>query len=754
MSYGLIYYGEFDSRDSLLTYRANIFKKGYTGEEQVMLMSDNPAIHEWQEDDPKAPIKGASFKLGIVADHGQVGFVNLHLNDFFSNNDDEYLLEFIRKETDEVLFTGYLVQSDCAEVQLDWAHEVVLSFTDNIGLLKNITLLEAAQAYGQTAVVPITALGTSGLTGDEFLTIGSDTVDFYPGQQFTITSGACAGTYTFISVEYNSTLASNIIFVVEALPAFVTPYGTNFSYIVTFDVTAIRRIREILYLCLKATNLSLPTKVLSELYPIGGTAGRWIDSTYINGRSFKDDSYMSCYDVLEQIMMRFNATFFQARGSWNIVRWGESYNMISVDGLDFRGYSYDENMSAIGSITVTDNFNIGNGSDIVSGWIKSIVRPFKYAQETFNYVQLPNTIENADLRILGNFITSYNAGGNGVFEYELPGWYDLAGSPGPFPTRYIRVTYDGVTGQELERIIVLTGAAFNTGKAIESNEIMVDQDDIINYSFDVKSDVSQPGPVNLAFFVGLNDGTNTYFLNQFGQWVLPPTPNGIILNVGAGDNTNQWHNVSISSGPAPVDGIMKLYLAEITASTANESHYRNFSLEIVSYVGGSGKVIGHTHKKSQPLETKNIDAKTITMDDGPLRSKKGCLFLSTFTGILRNKTTEWSYDGYAGSFTHPLGYITTFEDAYQNSYALNKFNGTILQLKGIDTANIISPRAVFKYGIEGALSGSRFVTGALSINYMDATADLTLYDITNEDYTPAQFEGISLYNFSYIYETN
>lgn len=752
MSYGLIYYGEFDSRDPLLTYRANIYKKDYTGDEQVMLMSDNPAIHEWQEDDPKAPIKGASFKLGIVADHGQAGFVNLHLNDFFSNNDDEYLLEFRRKETDEILFTGYLVQSDCAEVQLDWAHEVVLSFTDNIGLLKNITLLEAAQAYGQTALLPIAALGTSGLTGNEFLTIGSSTVDFYPGQQFTITSGACAGTYTFVSVEYNSTLTSNIIFVVEALPAYVAPYSTNFSYVVTFDVTAMLRIREILYLCLKATNLSLPTKVLSELYPIGGTAGRWLDSTYINGRSFKDDSYMTCYDVLEQIMMRFNATFFQARGSWNIVRWGESYNMISVDGLDFRGHSYDSDMTYIGAITVTDNFNIGNGSDIVSGWIKSIVRPFKYAQETFNYVQLPNLLENANATILGNFRTSYNSAGNGVFEYDLPGWYDWDASPGPNADRFIRITYDPM-GKEIERIIVVTGTTFNQFFAVQSNDILINKFDYLEYSFDIKSEISKPGPRLLNFNVRLKNGINTYYLNSVGEWVQSPTPFGLQLNIPTGDNLNQWHTVSIVTQVTPIDGILNVFLAEDTVMT-DKYNYQNITLDVISTVSGTKKIIGHIHKKSQPLETKNIDAKTITMDDGPLMTKKGCLFLSTVTGIIRNKTTEWSYDGYAGSFTHPLGYITTFEDAYQNSYALNKFNGTILQLKGIDTDNIISPRAVFKYGIEAALAGSRFVTGALSINYMDATADLTLYDITNEDYTPSQFEGISLYNFSYIYETN
>jgi hypothetical protein len=171
-------------------------------------------------------------------------------------------------------------------------------------------------------------------------------------------------------------------------------------------------------------------------------------------------------------------------------------------------------------------------------------------------------------------------------------------------------------------------------------------------------------------------------------------------------------------------------------------------------VGGSNKVIGQKHKHSQSLTTKNIVDKSIYMDDGPLMTKKGCLFLDSSTGIIRNRTTDWTYTGYSGTFTHPLGYITTFENAFQNAYATNKFIGTILNIKGIDTANIVSPLSAFKYQLDGTLSGSVFITGSVSIDYKNASCDLTLYDITNEDYTRSQFEEISLYNFSYIYDTN
>lgn len=752
MAYNTIYYSDFDSYDALLNYSIIIAKKDYDGDAYEILLSGVPAVQEWQEDDAKAPIKGCSLKVGIIADHNFAGKTNVHLSDFFSNEDDTFRVELRRKDTDEILFTGYLVQDDCSEIQIDSAHEINLSFTDNLGLLKDVSIFEASQNWGAlttTGSITVFAVTTGGgVTG---ISIGSDTVNFVSGQQFTIDSGDLAGTYTFTGIFTDLTYG-NIITVLEILPT-ASSYSTTFTYRVPVDLTDFISLKEVIRLCLQSTNIELGTKVYAGLYPVGGTTGRWLDDTFIDGRSLKSgEDYMNCYDVLQSLMSRFNATLFQARGRWNIIRWGELIQYLSVDGMDFPGYSYGYEMNYIGTIASDDNFQIGNGSDIESGWLKAIVRPYKYTQETYNYNQLPNLLSNANATDLGNFRQSYSAGGNSVFEYDLPGWYNYDVSS-PYADRFIRVTYD-TNGKELERIIVVTGNTYSQPSAVQSNDMLVNSGDFLNYSFDVKTDISQAGPLSVSFMVRLKNGVTTYYLNQYGQWVIPPTANGLILSIPSGDNSNVWHSVTIQTDNAPIDGILNIYMAEITASTGDETHYQNISLEISSTVNGSNKITGHTHKTSQNIVTKNINQRDISFDDGPLFTKSGCLFLDTTTGIIRDRTTLWNYTGLGSTYEHALGFWTTFENCFQNAYPINKFNGTILNLKGISTDNIVSPLSCFKYLIQSLYLGNRFITGSLTIDYKAVTADLTLYDAAYEDFTISQFLEESIYNFEYIYNTN
>jgi len=752
MSYGLIYKSDFDSYDALLTYRINIYKKNYTGDEYTILMSGSPAVQEWQEDDPKAPIKGCSCKIGIISDHNATGYTNLHLSDFFSNEDDTFGIELIRKETDEILFTGYLVQDDCSEIQIDSAHEINLSFTDNLGLLKDVSIFEAAQNWGAlttTGSFTVFAVTTGGgITG---ISIGSDTVNFVSGQQFTIDSGDLAGTYTFTGIFTDLTYG-NIITVLEILPT-ASSYSTTFTYRVPVDLTDFISLKEVIRLCLQSTNIALNTKVFAGLYPVGGTTGRWLDDTFIDGRSLKSgEDYMNCYDVLQSLMSRFNATLFQARGRWNIIRWGELIQYLSFDGMDFPGYSYGYEMNYIGTIASDDNFQIGNGYDIESGWLKAIVRPYKYTQETYNYNQLPNLLSNANATDLGNFRQSYSAGGNSVFEYDLPGWFDYDLSPGPYPDKFIRVTYD-TNGKELERIIVVDGASYNDTLSIQSNDILLNAGDFFNYTLDFKSENSIPGSANITFGVRLTDGTSTYYLNSTGQWIAPPSAWGITINIPSGDNMNQWHSINLLTDNAPIDGKLNIFLVAWNVS-ASPMNYQNISLEISSTVNGSNKITGHTHKTSQNIVTKNINKRDISFDDGPLLTKSGCLFLDTTTGIIRDRTTLWNYIGLGSTYEHALGFWTTFENCFQNAYPINKFNGTILNLKGISTDNIVSPLSCFKYLIQSLYLGNRFITGSLTIDYKAATSDLTLYDAAYEDFTISQFLEESIYNFEYIYNTN
>ena len=753
MAYGKIYTSSFDTINTLISIQVDIFKKDYTGDTYTILLSGDPVRQEWQEDDPKAPIKGCNLDLSIIANHNLAGYTNVSLANFYSSEDDTFLIEVRRIQNDEILFTGFLIQDDCAEIQIDGAHEIKLSFTDNLGLLKDLTVYQAAYEFGVPTTVNFT-ISSDSYTLPGYILIYSDTLSLNPGDQFTIDSGALAGTYTFLSIEYNSTASSNIVLVLEPIPpGTITSYPSDIFYNQRLDLNTFYSLAQVLRLCLRSTYLSLPTKVMSQLVPIGGSTGRWLDDTFIDGKTLKNgDSYMNCYEALELIMSRFNATLFQAHGSWWIVRWGELFNYINYSGANLGGFNYDENMIYTSGTYSQDNYLIGTGNDIVSGWVKSIKRPYKQVVESFNYSLLSNLLENGNLTTLGNFRTSYpiRGGRRTVFEYDLPGWYDYDLSTGPYPTRFIRITYEDE--KEIERILVVIGSVYNYAFALQSNNILINKYDKINLSFDVKTAGSNAGPVQYIFHFRLTDGTNTYYFSSTsGDWVQSPSPISYTLPIASGDNTNQWHTLNVDTDLAPIDGIFNIFLMEFDPT--DETHYDNFSIDVIANTAGSRKIIGNRHTTSQPITTKNVDDKTIRLDDA-IYTTSGCLFLDTTTGILRDKTKTWNLSFLSTQYEKKLGWWTTFEDSFQNSRPITKFNGTILNIFDETMTNIVSPLSVFKYFADALLLGKRFTTGSVAIDYKNTSADISIYEMADEDFTIDQYIGESLYYFEYIYEAN
>lgn len=752
MAYGAIYTAAFDSYDSLMSYNLTIKKKNYTGDPQILLLSGTPVIHEWQEDDPKPPIKGSSLKLSIISNHTEAGFVNVHLTDFFSNEDDTFLIEFKRTETDEILFTGYLVQDDCSEIQIDSAHEINLSFTDNLGLLKDISLYEAAQKYGMP-VTAYTDMAADTISGEHYIIFDNTTFPIYVGNIITISNGTgFDGTYTVKEIVSASPFTFKVVEPVNTVAPYV--FG-QIDYTVPVNLNQILPLSQIIRLCLKSAQLDIGMGVYGNIYPVHGTTGRWLEDTCIDARSFKaNDTFMSCYDVLEQIMSRFNATCFQARGLWRVFRWGELFQYITTGGMNFSGLLYDNDFAYTATTTGDDNFTIGNGSDIVSGWLKSIVRPYKYTQEVYNYTQTSDLIKNANLQELGQFRASYPSGGNTVFEYDLPYWVDYDASPGPYPTRFIRVTYDSF-GKELERVIVIVDPVYFSSLALQSNDIFINKGSFMTISYDFQSGLSISGPNTWYFQIRLTDGVNTYYLDQFQNWTTTLSVfNQPRVDILSGDDFNLWHTLTLNTNDAPIDGILNIYLAIKVPTGGHEWYFKNFTIDITNQVAGSIKSIGQKHNTSQNITAKNTNEIDIKMDDSPLQTISGCLYLDTTSGIIRNRTTVWNYPTFGVTYEHPLGFWTTFEKLYQNLNPVNKFSGTILNIKDDDTTKSISPMACIIYGLDGTLAGKRFVTGALTIDYKHSTADLTMYEEADEDKTISQVLNESLYNFSYIYESN
>lgn len=813
MSYNTIYVSDFKCiRDEIKTYRVEILKNNFVGTITNILLGSEPVIQEWQDEGYKTAIRGCSLTVQIIND----GTVSI--TDFYSDEDNTFKITLTDLSNGVILFEGFVVQDDCQEIQVDFAHVISISATDNLGLLKDITFDQALNLT--KSPVTYTADFIPPLLSDTHFTTDADNITaLLPGDLITISSGVLAGTYTYVS---SYALGGGLYFIntLEYVPGGVSSYSSNYDLYVPITLTDYVRISDIFRVCFTGTNLSLNLRVLSNLYPEGADNNRWIDDTYLDITTFKNDNdWENCYDILEKILTRFSATLFQAKGSWYIVRWGEIFRYSTVDGASFAGYVYDDTITYVTSFNSIDNFDFHNLSDIETGLLKSINRPIKYTKEIFNFSQRPDLIKNANLEQKGYLINTYTDGetrnmesyypsganaflvdgnlinlvfsqkivisgsgvGNGTYtvervfvydstrfviivsesvasfsltsktitykqvnEYELPYWTDYDVHPSPAAKRFIREYKNLNTDVVIETYVVVKDNTYDQPSSAQSNDIQLSAGDSIKYTFDYKTDVSQPGNVNNVFKVRIKNNDNYLYCDNNGVWT---DPGSFTYNVPPGDNTNQWHTVTIESISVPYDCILNVYLAEATSSTSDETHLKGFDLTITPKLFGLQNINGQYHTDTQFVNLKNNNEREIYLDDCIKPYLKGALFLSQTLENLRQKTTFWNYSG--ASLSYPLGHITTLENLFQNYYAKDIYNGKHLEIAN-DDGDIMSPVSVLKDAQDPELK--RYVFGALSLNYREGTADFTMYEVDNSDITMSSFNDKNLYSFEYLYE--
>jgi len=768
MAYGLKYTSQFDSFKPLQSYQVDIFQKNYTGTSTNILLSGTPVVQEWQEDDPYASIRGCTLNVSILTNS-----TGIRLTNFYSEDDSFFYVEFKCINTDQYLFKGYLLQDDCKEIQLDFNHEISLTFTDGLGILKDISLNQAAIiATPPTIESALLARKlTNPFLGNAFGSFDIRISVLKPGDAFQLVNGV--NTYNFVCVSINYTILNGWIIKVDRPVNFsfgLTSF--DFIYTVPFPLIGYIPLIDILRLCLKSTLINIPLTSFVTIFPIGGTVESTWDDTFVDAATFRIDtnSWMNCYDILEQIMKRFNCSLFQSSANWTIVRWDELYRYTTDTGATIRGNYYDESFTRIGYTSNTSDFIFMNGSDMETGVFKSIVRPFRYVKETFNYIQPDNLLCNSNAQDLGALIQQYDSGLFTIKEYGLNSWYD--GPFLPIPDRFIRITYDNDTNsrtykQELDRTIIIVNATGSAPQSAKSCDIPLSKGDSIELNFSFRTNVHQPGNVNTVFAISITDGTTTYFVQNNGSWA---STLGFTYNTPAGGDTFDWQSVDIISNPAPIDGIVNIYLAEATPNggtpSADETHYRDLTFTITYLINNSGKIIGHTHTDTQPLDIKNISSEEIFLDNSPRQSIKGTLYLGSYTSLLRDRTISWGYPAFVilppvDIFTYDnLGQATTQEYLFTRYRPRAKYEGIYLRvLQGIGPYKFINPLSIFVNSLTPRTY--RFVVGKLAIDYKNANCDLSLYELLNgaenefvDGIIPQYriFKGNRLYEFNYLFE--
>jgi hypothetical protein len=777
MSYGLKYRANFDSiKGPLESFQVDISQKDYTHSWEYINLSGTPVIQEWQDDDPKQAIRGCTLKVSILTEEG-----GLQLTDFYSENDNEFLVQFYCSNTGQKLFEGYLLQDDCAEIQVDFLHEISLTFTDMLGTLKDVTFDVAAKNIGTlTTINGIDFYNPSPLANNTICSFDAQVGVLKPGDKFKLYSSITTPNtfeFTCFDISYQMLLGW-VINIGEPCP-FSGTITFDFSYTIPYPLDTYMPLKDVLKLCLKSTQLDLQLFSFVTIYPTSGTIESTWDDTYVDPATFYDgNEWMDCYSILENLMNRFNASLFQADGYWKIVRWDEMYRYTNHQGATMLGHYYDTDFNYLATTTSNKNFVFYGGTDMETGVIKSVQRPYQYVKETFNY-KIPELICNKNFNDLGNLRNEYDSGTLHIKEYGLNKWYN--GPYSPIPDRFIRILTDidplsQNYKQETERFAVIYDNSGDNSRAVKSCDIPLSKNDYFRYSFSFRTNISQPGNVNTIFAITLTDGVNTKFLHNDGSW---QNTVGYSYNVPAGDNTDQWHSVDMTSSLAPFDGVLNIYLAVATFNqpSTDETHYKDLNLQIFYRINNTVNINGHTHTDFQNITTKNNNEEDIYLDNTPSNSISGTLFLDSYNGLLRNRTVEWEYPGFTQKFLN-LGIATTQESLFTRFKPRTKYEGNLLYLRRIQGEQYIWVNPISVFLAKNAMNIYRFVPGKVSIDYKNSVVDITLYELLDNmggDFdgttiTPPvgppftipglinEFigwtENTSIYEFNYLYETN
>lgn len=724
------------------TYTLTILKKDFVGDSTAVIGSTVPVIHSWPTDDPKAPVRGSSLTASLINQNG-----SLPLSSFFSTDDDEFKVWF--NYGAQRLFEGFLVQDDCSETLLDSTHEINLSATDNLGLLKDVPLDKARIIYDDIGTVN----DTWDTTAPHTLTIpvGISAL-LHPGDQVFIH-------HPIFDITYNVTdnVGGNVLIVAETVTT--TSFAASDIHIMHprgFDDKV--TIAFILSNCLWATGLELNTWVWGKIIEQSqNDTTSFIDQTLEDPQTFlkNDTEFQDCYTCLEMIFKSFKMCLFQAKGVWNIMRWDElRYYSNAMDV-----YIYDTDFTMTGTDTMDDVFTIEPNLPPAprpnmspeTELRHSAKRGFTFVKETFNYKTPVNLLRNWNLQILGNLLNTTTTG-TGITlqttrEYEFPWWIDAVP---PYDTGtgtatyFIRVVSDYLDN-ELDRYLFLKD------NNIVAYRIEVNKGDRFEYSYQMRTADSQSGGTGIQMFglILLTDGVT----DRFGRF--PPgsgdtepgwgTVPKFHIDIDSGDNTNQWHSMFFGSGPIPYDGLLYCFLiVNDFGGTDNGTLFKDLRFDYTAFINDSTKIIGQTHNSSQIATIKQNENEEIMIDTSTRNAIAGTLFLDSTTGVLQDRAAIWGHPYLTQA--ELLGNIITFEQLFWRRVPRTILEGTFYGLT--QSAIHVSLLSVFKYTFFPTLN---LVPGMMEIDYRNNKFTGTLWEIWEDSETDADLN--STYEFKYLYST-
>lgn len=486
----------------------------------------------------------------------------------------------------------------------------------------------------------------------------------------------------------------------------------------SIDTNSLNNLLYFIRLCLNGVDFPNTPNIMTVCsYFANGMQDRAIHSysepfnqTYLPYRTFIDTNitYISCFDVLSNIVKSFGCRLFQAGGKWWIV----AVNEFANENNWFTEYTYTGTVASSGNnlnTLSTIQGYVGNTSGLYfidNSQFKLLKKGFNKVEYNYKVSEADNYISNGNFRPftglyadnwqinfggIGSSVTIINNTSDSFAQYRL-----IQGTTSPSNNASIEIksgSYPKIIG----------------GVKLEFSWIFQGQD----------LSASPRGFV----YVLLTDGTNNYWWNGT-SWVT--TSQFYTVPAYSGSSGNDINSFSFKTAVTPIAGELH-FKYSLEAGTGNFAQLSNMSLKITPLINS---IYYFSYINDTKEYVKSIDIPYGNFTSGSYYPvEKGILLLSN-----GNNPSVWYEYGSGTTFPSLLQLLM---QKYTNIYAHNIIN-IDCNLSSFSTSNgILNASKLLKATDTDPsqinVANNSYMLGNATISYPNDQTQATLLQISNTD---------------------
>jgi len=462
------------------------------------------------------------------------------------------------------------------------------------------------------------------------------------------------------------------------------------------------------------TNLNI--KTVCSYYATGmndrddNPAAEPFNQTYLPYRTFiENDSYISCFTVLNNIVKSFGCRLFQAGGKWWIVSVNEFANINAY----YTEYSSAMAVVSSGTINTLSTIEGYTGNTTQLYFINN--SQSKLLKKGYNRIQQTVSVKNAENLVSNGTFKPYT--GNEADNWDIgavpPNTVVLVDNPDYNSATY-RLTRPLGTNNAYIEIQLASAGNPASGPYITSNVILE-----VSWIFRGQDLGALPRG---AVYLYITDGTNYYYWNGLG-WI-----NGTISSMDvppydgtSGDDVNEY---KFKTSITPIAGQL-FFKFQLEAGTGNFAAISDFQIKAISQVSEIN-YYGYIVNNNQ--YAKDIDIPYgYDSPNGIYPTEIGVLMKSDKTAAV-----QWYEQGSATTYSSLLLLLI---QKYMNVYGKNLIN-IDCSLSSFDTTNgYINGAKLFKSDdtdpAQINVSENSYMLGNATINYGSDETQATLLQTSN-----------------------